>query len=250
MTEISPARATSFGTVSEDYERYRPGPSPAILDWLLPPDARAAVDLGAGTGALTRLLTARLPEVTAVEPDERMRRVLADRVPDATVHAGTAEALPLPDGSQDAVLASSSWHWVDPLRAVPEAARVLRPGGRLGVVWTSIDRDSEWARELWQTLRPQRPGATPRDPRRLTLPDGAPFSAVEGPHVVRFERRFTRDELVGLAGTYSALIVRPPAERTALLDDLRRTLDADPRFADPAGLTLPMASRCWRAERS
>jgi ubiquinone/menaquinone biosynthesis C-methylase UbiE len=146
-------RALSFGTVSEDYDRFRPGPPAAAVDWLLPPDARSVVDVGAGTGALTTLLAGRVARVTAVEPDERMRAVLARRVPAAAVLAGTAEELPLDDAGQDAVLASSAWHWVDPERAVPEAARVLRPGGTLGVAWTDMDREIAWIDDLQRTIR-------------------------------------------------------------------------------------------------
>jgi SAM-dependent methyltransferase len=248
MTDVT--RAQSFGAVSEHYDRYRPGPPEQALDWLLPDGAQAALDVGAGTGALTRLLVARVADVTAVDPDERMRRVLADRVPAATVLAGQAEALPVADGSQDAVLASSAWHWVDPERAVPEAARVLRPGGRLGVLWSGPDRESEIVRDLWSTLRPT-PGepALRRPHRTLVLPDGVPFAAPEGPHLVRFRRRFTREELLGLAGTFSRVIVLEPSARAELLDRVRASLAADPRLDEPDGIELPMTSRCWRAER-
>jgi SAM-dependent methyltransferase len=242
-------RALSFGAVSEDYDRFRPGPPPRVLDWLLPPAAAAVVDVGAGTGALTRLLVERLREVTAVEPDARMRRVLAARVPRATIRPGTAEAIPVADTSQDAVLASSAWHWVDARRAVPEAARVLRPGGRLGVVWTAMDRDIPWVEALWSALRPGRlraPGG--HGPRALEVLPGEGFGPVQGPHAVRFVHRFTREDLVSLAGTYSAMITQPPEQRSLLLDEVRRALDADARFAEPGGVDVPMLSRCYRAE--
>jgi SAM-dependent methyltransferase len=248
MTE----RALSFGTVSEDYDRFRPGPTAATLDWLLPDGARDALDLGAGTGALTSLLAERIAHVTAVEPDARMRAVLTRRVPDADVREGAGEALPVPDASQDAVLASSAWHWVDAGRAVPEAARVLRPGGTLGVLWTSMDRDVAWIDALQRTLRAHLAPVAPRGgrgPRALALPDAAAaaFDPVEGPHLVRFTHRFTVDSLVGLAGTYSAMIIHP--DRDALTDRLRVTLEADPRFAGPDGVEIPMVSRCFRARR-
>ena len=89
----------------------------------------AAVDLGAGTGALTRLLVGRADEVVAVEPDDRMRAVLAEAVPGARAVAGRGEAIPLPDDSADAVLASSSWHWMETVPTLREIARVLVPGG-------------------------------------------------------------------------------------------------------------------------
>jgi SAM-dependent methyltransferase len=243
-------RAQSFGSVSDDYERYRPGPPAEALDWLLPDNARAVLDIGAGTGALTRLLVERVAAVTAVEPDDRMRRVLAERVPAATSLAGTAERLPVPDGSQDAVFASSAWHWVNPELAVPEAARVLRSGGVLGVLWSNVDFSAPAVRELWGRMRPDRPDpALARNRLRLVLPDGAPFGAVEGPHAIRFTRRFTRDDLIGLTGTFSAVITLEPPARERLLARVRETLQRDPRFADPAGAELPMRAGCWRTRR-
>jgi SAM-dependent methyltransferase len=171
-------RALSFGEVAEDYDRFRPAPPEAALDWLLPEPCRDAVDVGAGTGALTRLLVARVERVTAVEPDARMRTVLVRRAPSAIVLEGRAEALPLPEAYADAVLVSSAWHWVDPERAVPEVARVLRPGGRLGLLWANLDSDVPWVGELWRSLRPPREGESPW-PRvsDVTLPAGAPFGA-------------------------------------------------------------------------
>jgi SAM-dependent methyltransferase len=202
-------RARSFGTVSEDYDRFRPGPAPAVAVWLVGPDAHAVIDLGAGTGALTGVLAGRVEQVTAVEPDERMR-------------------------------------------AVPEAARVLRPGGTLGVVWTGMDREIGWIDDLQRTIRAQLAppvAGRERGPRHLRIPDACAtaFAPVQGPHLVRHARRFTREALVGLAGTYSAMIIHP--DRAALLDGVRRALADDPRFADPAGTEIPMVSRCFRARR-
>jgi hypothetical protein len=115
-----------------------------------------------------------------------------------------------------------------------------------------MDRDVDWLDALARALRPgQAPARSGSGPRRLAIPErcAAAFGAVEGPHDVRFARRFTRDALVGLAGTYSAVITRPPAERAALLDELRGALQADPRFADPAGVEVPLISRCYRTRR-
>jgi SAM-dependent methyltransferase len=204
--------------------------------------------------------------VTAVEPDVRMRAALGQGAPTATILAGTAERLPVGDGSQDAVLAHAAWHWFDPNRAVTEAARVLRPGGRLGVLRTGFDANVEWVGDLWDRLEPdpsaRRPGGRPR---RLRLPSGvparwrrarqfgghagAPFEPQQGPHVVRFSRRFTRAQLLGRAGTYSGVIGRPPADRTAVLEQVREAIDTDPRLAAPDGVEVPLVTSCWRADR-
>ena len=132
--------AGSFGRVAETYDRVRPGPAPAAVDWLVPAGCGAAVDLAAGTGLFTRALLGRVPEITAVEPDGRMRAVLAVRTEGVRVLDGRGEVIPLPDASVDGVFVSTAWHWFDPALAIPEIARVLRDGGRLGIIWTSRDR--------------------------------------------------------------------------------------------------------------
>ena len=93
------ARATSFGQVADDYDRVRPGPPEAALDWLVPPDCEIAVDVAAGTGLFSRALARRAGQVIAVEPDDRMRAVLAARSPGVRVVAGRGEAIPVPDAS-------------------------------------------------------------------------------------------------------------------------------------------------------
>ena len=112
------------------------------MEWVLPERVGTVVDLGAGTGALTRLLVGRADQVVAVEPDDRMRAVLAEAVPGARAVAGRGEAIPLPDGSVDAVLASSSWHWMDTVPTLREIARVLVPGGVVSAMWSGPDPDS------------------------------------------------------------------------------------------------------------
>jgi SAM-dependent methyltransferase len=147
-------RATSFGAIAAEYDRLRAGPPDEAVDWLLPRHCEVAVDVGAGTGLLARALAQKVGQVIAVEPDERMRAVLAARSPGIRVLAGKGEAIPLPDASADAVFASSAWHWMDPDQAVPEVARILRDGGRFGVIWTSRDRRVDWVRELGQPTVP------------------------------------------------------------------------------------------------
>ncbi len=147
-------RELSFDLVADEYERTRPSYPPALLD-VLPLDADAAVlDLGAGTGKLTRVLAARYGVVTAVEPLANMRAMLQRVVPGVTALAGSAEQIPLDDGSVDGVFAAQAFHWFDKPVAVPEIARVVRPGGVFAIVWNEGDdelpdpRPHEFVREV------------------------------------------------------------------------------------------------------
>jgi SAM-dependent methyltransferase len=246
-------RRLSFGSVAADYDRYRPAPPPEALDWLIPPDASAVLDLAAGTGAVTRLLIGRAPRVFAVEPDERMRAVLAARCPEAEVLAGRAEEIPLAGASVDAVVIASAWHWLDPERAVPEIARVLRPGGNLGLIWADWDSRVGWVAEFSALMREAREAdrataqAAPDGERRrreVTFAPGTPLSAVEQ-HAVEYTLPMTKDDLFGLLGTYSAVITLDRARRSAYSQRARAFLDRQPwDYID-----LPMVCRCLRATR-
>jgi SAM-dependent methyltransferase len=254
-------RRLSFGAVADDYDRYRPSPPPRALDWLIPPGAQAVLDLAAGTGAVTRELIGRVPRVVAVEPDERMREVLAARCPQAEVLAGRGEDIPLPAASVDAVLISSAWHWLDPERAVPEIARVLRPGGALGVIWVFRDTREPWVAEFNGLARESSgmsgmsgmsessgTGAnTPEGRRRrreVMFPPGTPMSPPEE-NLIEYPLTRTKDELFGLLGTYSGVITLDAEQRTAFSRRVRAFLDRQPW--DQA--ELPMICRCIRSTR-
>ena len=139
-------RAGSFGAAAEVYDRSRPSYPVEAVRWALPQDARRVLDLGAGTGKLTAVLLDLGLDVVAVEPSAEMRARIPAR---AEVLDGSAERIPLPDGSVDAVLAAQAFHWFDLDVALPEIARVLRPGGTLGVLWNERDESVEWVRRVW-----------------------------------------------------------------------------------------------------
>src|SRR5580693_88698 len=210
----------SFGAIADDYDRLRPSPPEAAVGWLVPAGCQVAVDLGAGTGLLSRALARRVPRVIAVEPDERMAAVLRARDPAIEVARGRGEAIPLPDASADGLFISSAWHWMDPERAVPEIARVLRDGGRFGVIWTSRDHEVGWVRELNRLREPPGPDdhGRPRPRRReVTLPDGSPFGTAQTASFT-FKRTMTISDIVAMLGTYSGLITASPEDRAATLD--------------------------------
>jgi SAM-dependent methyltransferase len=248
-------RATSFGAIAADYDRYRPGPPAAGVEWILD-GARGrdlVVDIGAGTGALSRLLVERVTRVVAVEPDRRMSTVLSENVPAATVCTARAEQLPLRAGAVDAVMGSSMWHWVDEPRAVAEVARVLRPGGVLGLMWGGPDRTRGWLADVLSgPARAWREREEESHPQRhhheLRIPESAPFAPAERQYL-EWTVPVTAEELVGLFRTYSGFIVLPEAEQERIHTLFADAVRDHPSFAERDRVDLPMRCTCWRAVR-
>ena len=139
---MGPLPGSSWHTASA-YARARPGFPWAALDWIVAtvplPGGSPVVELGAGTGLLTRLLAARGLRIMAVEPSDAMRAQLVRTVPQVAVVEGTAEQIPLPADSAAAVVAANAFHWFEPTRTLPEVHRVLRPGGALVLIWSLRD---------------------------------------------------------------------------------------------------------------
>ena len=254
--EVTAILSRSFGAVADEYDRLRPGPSNEALDWLLPSGVTKVLELGAGTGTLTRPLAERVKRVVAVEPDERMRAVLSTRAMGVEVLAGRAEEIPVEDASVDAVLAASAWHWVDEARAVPEVARVLRPGGRLSLVWSGPNRSIDWMRELWAggaALTPEEKVSI--DQRRrgrhvvnLGAAEESLFSTPET-RLFTWTRRMAPEDLIALSTTYSAVITMDEDERRQHLDAMRSYLDTRAPLAGGNRIEVPMRSYCWRATK-
>jgi len=246
------AHATSFDVAAAAYERGRPPYPPEALDWLLPPGARRVLDLGAGTGKLTRELVARGLDVVAVEPLEGMRAELSRVLPGIEVRAGSAEHIPLPDGSVDAVLAAQAWHWVTPERATPEVARVLRPGGPLGLVWNERDDQEPWVTALNHIVDDQGQKKQADDMRAHNDYDnpqvGPPFGPLEL-HKVPWVHDTTVPELIDMVASRSYVILLPPERREALLASVRHLAETDPALAGRTEIPLPYVTWCWRTRR-
>ena len=250
--------ASSFGAAAVAYAEHRPDYARAAVRWALSSASGSRVlDLGAGTGKLTAVLVALGAEVVAVEPDPGMLAELRGTLPAVRALPGSAEAIPLPDGSVDAVVAGHALHWFDMAVAGPEMARVLVPGGTLAGLWNVLDHRVDWVAELvrvsgaaaigsrdtsssWraETAEAHLPGR--REMARFGAPEQAEFA---------HGQRRTADSLVARIATHAGMLVLPEQERRATLDRIRTFLASRPETAAGA-FTLPMLTGVLRVRRS
>ena len=240
VTRCRQDRSLSFGSAAAAYERGRPSYPPEAIDWLLPTGARKVLDLGAGTGKLTTRLVERGLDVVAVDPIPDMLEVLSASLPNTLALEGTAEEIPLEDNSVDAVLVAQAWHWVDPERAVPEVARVLRPGGRLGLVWNTRDERLGWVRELGEII------GSDGDRGRFDVALPAQFTEPQR-HQVEWTNYLTPQALIDLVASRSYCITSPTEVRTRTLHQVRELLATHPALANSTGLAMPYVTVCIRA---
>jgi SAM-dependent methyltransferase len=227
------ARARSFDAAAEAYERARPGwPQEAveIAAHRLGLERGAAVlDLAAGTGKLTRRLAGRFASVTAVEPLDGMRAVLEEAIPFVRALAGTAEAIPLPDRSVDAVFVAEAIHWFDPARAVAELGRVLRPDGGVAVLSNRLDSESQkepWRVEADAVLERHRLPPDDVDPQDEATWRAA-LAALGEVHddAVEHVHRLDADGMVALFASFSGIAGLSPDRLDAALGDVRGVLE-------------------------
>ncbi|MBV2156791.1 class I SAM-dependent methyltransferase [Kitasatospora sp. SUK 42] len=249
--------ASSFGAAAVAYAEHRPDYARDAVRWALEAaPGRRVLDLGAGTGKLTATLVALGFEVVAVEPDPAMLGELRRSLPTVRALAGSAEAVPLPDGSVDAVLSGNAMHWFDMAVAGPEIARVLSPGGVLAGLWNLMDDEVEWVDGLARVGGSAAVG--PRDtPARwrvetagMHLPkDGSParFGSPEQAAFPHGQRR-TADSLVATLATRAGVLVMPEEEREALLGRIGGFLAGRPETAD-GEFTLPLLTGVLRTLR-
>lgn len=237
-------RARSFGTAAADYQRGRPGYPLDAIRWCLPPAPRTVLDLAAGTGKLTEGLLAVAAEgpaydIVAVEPLDEMRALIPAQV---RALPGTAEALPLDDGSVDAVLTGQAFHWFRRDEALAEMVRVLRPGGTVGMLWNAYDDRAAWVGEIADAMRTEARASLMAS---RAHPPYETFPGLTSPEAAFFahEKEHDADSLVADVSSTSAVIIMAPEERAEVL--------ARVRSAVPTGrFTLPYVCVAWRAEVS
>ncbi|MFJ4224536.1 class I SAM-dependent methyltransferase [Microbacterium sp. NPDC089695] len=243
---MSDGLSTSFGAEAHNYELGRPEYPFEAVAWMLEPlpaDSHRIADVGAGTGKLTRVL-AKAPdaEVVAIDPDAEMLATLRAAIPGVPTFVGTAESLPLPDLSLDAVVLGQAWHWVDPVRGSEEVGRVLRDGGVLGLIWNIRDDRVDWVRRLTEIMHGSH--------AEVMLAGGGPVVAPPlGPleeQTWEWTRPMTRDLLHRMASSRSYIITAPDEEKQRIRRDMDALFD-ELGLADGATIDLPYVTRAYRS---
>jgi SAM-dependent methyltransferase len=233
------ARAQSFGAVADAYDRARPSYPDEAVAWLVGSIPSTVVELGAGTGKLTDRLVALGHDVLATDPSDEMLQHLRLRRPDVRVATAPAEAVPVATRSVDTVVAAQAFHWFDADRALREAARMLKPEGRIGLVWNLRDERIPWVRRLNAIIGHQ----DLLDPTE-TLVSSKLFGYVEEA-TFRFWQPLRRGELRDLVRSRSNVAVMDPLAQERLLRKVDELFDDYDR--GPDGLLMPYVTQCFRA---
>jgi len=233
---------TAFAEVAGAYERGRPEYPVEAVRWLAGDEPRDVVDLGAGTGKLTRALVELGHRVTAIEPLPEMLELLPAAAPGAFAILGSAEIIPLPDSHADVVTCAQSFHWFDHPVALPEIARILRPGGRLAYVWNSRDDREPWVARLSKLIGSE---TVSRGESVGPVAESGLYEPVEAA-VFHFEQTLGRERLLDLVLSRSYCAKLPAAERTPILDAVGELYD---EIAGPEGIKLPYVTECFRAAK-
>lgn len=234
-----PSPALPFGAVADAYDRARPSYPREAAAWLAGDEPATVLELGAGTGKLTEVLAALGHDVHATDPDEAMLARLRERLPDVLTSVAPAEAIPAPDHAFDVVVVAQAFHWFDHDAALAEIARVLKPGGRLGLVWNERDERIPWVRRLGDLLgrQEQQRGTDP-------LVTSGLFGFVED-QSFRHWQVVDRQSVQELALSRSNIAVLDEEARAAKLAEVLAFYDDYGRGMD--GMQLPYVATCFRA---
>jgi MOSC domain-containing protein YiiM/SAM-dependent methyltransferase len=252
---IHESAAKGFAAGADAYERGRPEYSPEAIDALVRELAigpgKRVLDLAAGTGKLTRQLEPTGAELVAVEPVAEMRAKLVAASPDVEALEGTAEAIPLPNHSVDAVVVGQAFHWFDGIRAASEIRRVLRSDGALGLVWQARNPMRPWIERLNEIIDRADDG----HPRFRTMAWREAFdrTALFDPlQTVTFEtvHRATPKTMIDRVASISYVAAMSETRRERVLDEVRELLRTDPDTAGSDVIELPYhANIYWTRPR-
>jgi len=235
-----PEPGLSFGAVADAYARARPTYPGKAAAWLVGAEHAHVLELGAGTGLLTEQLRTQGHRVLATDPSEPMLRHLTRRLPGTPAVLSSAERIPMRARSVDAVVAAQAFHWFDLDRTLPEVARVLRPGGHLGLVWNRRDERIPWVRRLGELIGLQ---DQQHDPTNALLSSHL-FGFVETA-TFRFWQPLDRSRLRDLVLSRSNVALMAAQEQESLLRKVDDLYAEYGRGHD--GMLLPYVTHCFKA---
>jgi ubiquinone/menaquinone biosynthesis C-methylase UbiE len=239
MTDhLPPAR--SFGSVADAYDRGRPTYPRDAAAWLTADQPLTVLELAAGTGKLTEQLVALGHDVHATEPDAAMLDVLQRRLPDVRASLTGAEDVPASDSSYDVVVVAQAFHWFDHERALPEIARVLKPGGRLAIVRNDRDERIPWVRKLGRIL-----GSAGHDVDVAKVLDRSRHFQSAEEQAFKHWQNVDRESIQDLVRSRSDVIAMDDESRAARLAEVLALYDDYGRGMD--GMQLPYVTRCLRS---
>lgn len=230
----------SFGKVADAYDRGRPSYPREAVQWLVGTEPKQVLELGAGTGKLTRTLIELGHDVFATDPDDAMLDVLSGNLPGVRATVGTAEQVPAPDETFDVVIAGQAYHWFDHERALPEIARVLKEGGVLALAWNQRDEAIPWVRKLGGIIGKHVENVDPSHDLEASGNFSTPVA-----ETFKFWQQIDRHSVVDLVLSRSvnldlseAEVAAKRAETLAFYDDYGRGMD---------GMQLPYLTYVYRS---
>ena len=246
MSIDQPQPARSFGAVADSYDRGRPTYPREAAVWLTSDQhpqgpALTVLELGAGTGKLTQQLVALGHDVHATEPDPKMLAILAKNLPYVRVSQASAEEIPAGDSSYDVVVSAQAFHWFDYDKALPEIARVLRPRGRLSLVWNQRDERIPWVKRLGKIIGTQDHLTDPAE----VLAKSRLFGDVEE-ESFRFWQVVDQHSIRDLVRSRSNIALLSAPEQEAKMAEVLAFYEEYGRGRD--GMQLPYAATCFRTQ--
>ena len=247
-------KVVAYTKAADNYVRGRPEYPPELADWLrdavgIGPGV-SVLDLGAGTGKFTKSLVATGARVLAVEPIEEMRRKLVSTLPGVEAHPGTADAIPLPDASLDAVVCAQAFHWFATAQALDEIHRVLKPGGRLGLIWNVRDERVPWVEQLGRIIN-QHQGDAPRyhtGAWRKAFPHPG-FGPLDVSHFAQAHVGAPEDVIFARVRSTSFIAALPADAQDTVDAEVRALIAGEPALAGKTQVAVPYVTEAFRVTK-
>ncbi|MFT6656882.1 class I SAM-dependent methyltransferase [Maritalea sp.] len=255
MTGVHDSAAKGYQTSANAYQKGRPDYSPKILEWLRDDLSVSRnsiiVDLGAGTGKFTQRLCEISNNVIGVEPVDAMREQLAHNLQQVQTLKGTATAMPHADASVDFVICAQAFHWFATKQTMAEIHRILKPGGRLGLVWNVRDENTDWVAELTKIVTPYE-GDAPRyykgDWRNVFPATG--FTDLHSSSFAHAHFGSPEDVIINRFMSVSFVAAQDAATRKTIEEEMRTLIAKHPALIGKTELAFPYVTECFWCEKT